>query len=213
MGTHSSQPVNCSSQRSQRDGAFERAGGDLLLCDLLLMPTPARSSDNFLHSFKGTPPARRAVPALADCVQDRDALREFVGRREVRRQELRDKAGLLGDSGAAACPRPMGGSPPVGGAAAAPLPPTRRQAVPAATVPQRRARRNGRAVLLTPGSLSPRKITIKGAPAARPRFAAQTLDTDLPRQDPGTYQEDGPLDSGLSCDLHVLIATQVSCGV
>jgi hypothetical protein len=48
-------------------------------------------------------------------------------------------AGLLGDSGAAACPRPMGGSPPVAGAAAAPMPRTRRQAAPAATFPQRRA--------------------------------------------------------------------------
>jgi hypothetical protein len=48
-----------------------------------------------------------------------------------------------------------------------------------------------RAVLHAPGSLSPGKITIKGAPAARPRRAAQTLDTDLSRQDIGTYQEDG----------------------
>jgi hypothetical protein len=100
-------------------------------------------------------------------------------------------AGLLGDSGAAACLRPMGGSPPVAGAAAAPMPRTRRQAVPAATFPQRRASTNGRAVLLAPGSLSPRKITIKGTPAACRRFAAQTLDTDLSRQDLGTYQEDG----------------------
>ena len=43
-------------------------------------------------------------------------------------------AGLLSDSGAAACPRPMGGSPPVTGAAAGHQPRTRRQAVPAATV-------------------------------------------------------------------------------
>jgi hypothetical protein len=34
-------------------------------------------------------------------------------------------AGLLGSSGAAACPRPMGGSPPVAGAVAAPMPRTR----------------------------------------------------------------------------------------
>jgi hypothetical protein len=88
-------------------------------------------------------------------------------------------------------PRPMGGSPPVARAAAAPMPRTRRQAVPAATVPQRRARTDGRAVLRLPGSLSPRKITIKGAPGARRRFAAQTLDSDLTRQDLGTYQEDG----------------------
>jgi hypothetical protein len=78
-------------------------------------------------------------------------------------------AGLLGDFGAAACPRPMGGSPPVAGAAAGRLPRYRQQAVPAATVPQRRARTDGRAVLRSPGSLSPETFTIKGAPAARPR--------------------------------------------
>ena len=93
--------------------------------------------------------------------------------------------------GVAACPRPMGGSPPVADAAAGRLPRIRRQAVPAATVPQRRARTDSRAVLRSPGSLSPRKITIKGAPRARPRYAGQTLDTELSRQDLGTYQEDG----------------------
>jgi hypothetical protein len=44
-------------------------------------------------------------------------------------------AGLLGSSGAAACPRPTSGSPPVAGAAAAPMPRTRRQAVPGRNVP------------------------------------------------------------------------------
>jgi len=44
---------------------------------------------DFLYGFKGAPAARRAVPVLADSVADRDALREFVKRREVRRQELR----------------------------------------------------------------------------------------------------------------------------
>jgi hypothetical protein len=88
----------------------------------------------FFTVIKGTPAARRAVPALADSAQDRDALREFV-RHEVRRQELQGMAGLLGDSGAAACPRPASGSPPVAGAAAAPMPRTRRQAAPAATDP------------------------------------------------------------------------------
>jgi hypothetical protein len=44
-------------------------------------------------------------------------------------------AGLLGDSGAAACPRPMGGSPPVAGAAAGRLPRIRRQAVPGRNEP------------------------------------------------------------------------------
>ena len=78
-------------------------------------------------------------------------------------------AGLLGDSGAAACPRPLGGRPPVVGAATVPLPRTRRQAAPAATAPQRRARTDARAVLRSPGSLSPGKITIK---VVCPRFAA-----------------------------------------
>jgi len=54
------------------------------------------------------------------------------------------------------------------------MPRTRRQAAQAVTVPQRRARTDGRAVLLAPGSLSPRKITIKGAPTARHRYAAQS---------------------------------------
>jgi hypothetical protein len=43
--------------------------------------------DNFLYGFKGTPPARQAVPALADSVQNRGVLREFAGRRETGRQE------------------------------------------------------------------------------------------------------------------------------
>jgi hypothetical protein len=64
-------------------------------------------------------------------------------------------AGLLGSSGAAAGPRPMGGSPPAAGATAAPTPRTRRQAAQAATDPQRRARTDSRAVLRSPGSLSP----------------------------------------------------------
>jgi hypothetical protein len=100
-------------------------------------------------------------------------------------------AGLLGASGAAACPRPMGGSPPVGGAAAAPTPRSAgRRYRPQRSRSAAPAQRAG-AVLRSPGSLSPRKITIKGTPAARLRFAAQTLDTDLPRQVLGTYQEDG----------------------
>jgi hypothetical protein len=35
------------------------------------------------------------------------------------------------------------------------------------------------------------KVTIQGVPAARLCFAAQTLDSDISRQDLGTYQEDG----------------------
>ena len=57
-----------------------------------------------VRNSQRAPAARRAVPALADSAQDRDALREFVRRREVDRQELGGMAGLLGSSGAAACP-------------------------------------------------------------------------------------------------------------
>ncbi len=53
--------------------------------------------------------------------------------------------------------------------------------------------RAGRAVLHAPGILSPRKITVKCARYARVlRMALRaTPDCDLPRQDLGTYQEDG----------------------
>ena len=73
------------------------------------------------------------------------------------------------------------------------MPRTRRQAAQAVTFPQRRARRDGRAVLPAPGSLLPREITIRGVPAARRSRdgASATLDTDLPRQDLGIYQADG----------------------
>jgi hypothetical protein len=64
-------------------------------------------------------------------------------------------------------PRPTGDSPP--GAA---LPPvgilaTGAGSTAAKAPPGDRARRTGRAVLLTPGILSPRKITVKGARCAR----------------------------------------------
>ena len=151
------------------------------------------SCDNFLyeglqgHALR----ARRGRSGPGRFRTERDALREFVKRWEMGRQEPGGAAGLLGSSGAVGCPRPASGSPPVTGATAAPMPRTRRQAAQAVTFPQRRARTDGRAVLHAPGSLLPRKITIKGVPTARHRYAAQTLDTDLPRQDLGTCQEDG----------------------
>jgi len=138
------------------------------------MPSRAsRCCDNFLYGFTGAPAARRAVPALAGSVQDRDALREFVRRREVDRQKPSGVAGLLGSSWAATCPRPTSGSPPVAGAAAAPMPRTRRQAVPAVTFPQRRVTTKGRAVLRPPGSVSPGKDHHQGrACGASPLRAA-----------------------------------------
>jgi hypothetical protein len=135
--------------------------------------------------------ARRAVPALADSVQE---TRCPAGAVKVRKVAARSEAARRGYS-AAPGRRPARGLWAVALRPRSPSP--RRRPAPAgrryqaATIPQCRASRNGRAVLPAPGSLSPRKITIKGAPAARRRCAAQTLDTDLPRQDLGTYQEDG----------------------
>ena len=59
-----------------------------------------------------------------------------------------------------------------------------------------RAPAMGGAVLYAPGILSPRKLTLKGATCGRVlRTALRTaLDRELPRQDLGTYQEDGASD-------------------
>ena len=87
----------------------------------------------------------------------------------------------------------MGGSPPVAGAAAAPLPRTRRQAAPAATVTAAPRPHWVAGPSSGAGQSLTAKITIKGAPGAR-RWrdgASATLDSDLCRQDLGTYQEDG----------------------
>jgi hypothetical protein len=75
------------------------------------------------------------------------------------------------------------------------MPRTRRQEVPAATVPQRRASTDGRAVLLAPDSLLPRKITVKGAPSARRHWAAKAGHTTLHWED-NTYAQAATSDSG-----------------
>ena len=61
----------------------------------------------------------------------------------------------------------------------------------------RAARTRAGAVLHAPGILSPGKLTLKGAPCGRVlRTALRTaLDRDLPRQDLGTYKEDGRTDA------------------
>ena len=65
--------------------------------------------DNFLYGFKGAPRRAGPFPALADSEQDRDALREFVGRRKVGRQELRGGwRGCSADSGGGGLPATYG---------------------------------------------------------------------------------------------------------
>jgi hypothetical protein len=66
-------------------------------------------------------------------------------------------AGLLSDSGAAACPRPMGGSPPVAGAAAGLLPRYQQAGGTGRNGPAAPPAGDGRAVLRSPGSL----LTVK----------------------------------------------------
>jgi hypothetical protein len=153
-----------------------------------------RCCDNFLYSFKGTAFGRAGPfrPLPIPC-WDRGGLREFVGRREVHRQELPVSGGVLCDFGAAACPRPMGGSPPVAGAAAGLLPRHRRQAVPAAT------NRSAAPARMAGPSSGRRAVSHRERSPSRTRLAARrfrdgasaTLDSDLARQDLGTYREDG----------------------
>jgi hypothetical protein len=148
-------------------------------------------SDNFLYSFKGARHgARRAVPAPGRFRARRDALREFVRRREVGRQELREAAGLLGDSGAAACPRPMGGSPPVAGAAAGRLARYRQAGSTgpqrsSSAVPARMAGPSSGRRAVCHRERSPSRSCVLAA------LRALHIDTDLPRQDLGICQEDG----------------------
>jgi len=60
----------------------------------------------------------------------------------------------------------------------------------------RTTRAAGRAVLHAPGSLSPRKLTLKDATFGRVLRTAlrAALDRELPRPDLGTYPEDGGTD-------------------
>ena len=93
------------------------------------------------------------------------------------RREPTGLAGLLPDCGAAASPALPAGEP-TGGA----LPPGR-GAPPLRTSDDRAGRAPGRVVLHGPGSLSPRKITVKGAPKdASLAPQGQTLDCDLLRK-------------------------------
>jgi hypothetical protein len=91
-------------------------------------------------------------------------------------------------------PRPSGWGAYGRGTAARPgcPAPAGRRSPPLRISDDRAARTPGRAVLHAPGILSPRKITVKGAPDGASLAAqGQTLDCDLPRQDLGTYQQDG----------------------
>jgi hypothetical protein len=100
-------------------------------------------------------------------------------------------------------PRPSGWGAYGQGAAARPVrpAPVGRRSPSLRTRDDRAARAPGRAVLRAPGSLSPRKLTLKDATCGRVLRTAlrAALDRELPRQDLGTYQEDGPK----SCRLNL----------
>ena len=123
---------------------------------------------------QGRAAARRAVPALAVSVQGRGGLLDLLERCEVHRLELRVSGGAAG--------RPRGGGltygrkPPGRGAAAAPHP----QAGGTAERPEAAPAR-WRAVLRSPGSLSPAKAHHQGRAcgASLARWRDATLDSDL----------------------------------
>jgi hypothetical protein len=119
--------------------------------------------DNFLHGFKGTPSARQAGPGH--------------GRGQGRgSHQAESRAGATGTGRArtgsrgprllrgGSLPRPTGGSPP--GAALPPVGcPAPQAAGTASNAPPVTApARPDRAALPAPGILSPRNITVKGAP-------------------------------------------------
>jgi len=122
--------------------------------------------------------------------------RESAGKREPAWAEP-GAAGHRADSGRAACRALPGGSP----LGAAP-PPGQQARRPQAHSSRRNGRahrttRTDRTVLLAPGMVLPRKITVKGARCARVlrRRFAPPLSVIFPGKDLGTYQEDG---SGVS---------------
>lgn len=139
------------------------------------------SAGEYLHyGFNGTPSARRPVrPRPGPCSGRWQHAEGRAGPVErVPRRRRRGSRGSLAVVGAAARP-----------AAAAPLPRARHcPGLSAVTPPQwpRLPKRPGRPP--APGILSPRKITVKSAPACGLhvlRMALRaTLDGDLPRQDP-----------------------------
>jgi hypothetical protein len=131
---------------------------------------PANGEDFLYKPIKGAPAARRTwpVPSQVACGSRgiTEGERELAGR-ETAGATPRQQGDRLRRGGS--LPRPTGDGPP--GAALPPVgsPATGGQAVPPPmltlmTAPALLAE----AVLLAPGIVSPRKITVKGAPAARP---------------------------------------------
>ena len=162
-------------------------------------PTLPGCCYNFPYIFKGPPSGRasraearpRPGPrARAGTRSHRGGVRKTGGRTSA---EIRaGSVGLLSDCGAAASPALPAGAP-TGGA----LPPRRPAPHPRAGGPRRYAatmtapsEHRAGAVLHAPGSLSPRKLTLKGATCGRVLRTAlrAALDRELPRQDLGTYQ-------------------------
>jgi hypothetical protein len=111
-----------------------------------------------------------------------------VTRTKRYRGRERWSGGQPADCGAAACRALPGGSPTGAAPRAGQLARTRRQVAQAPTLPRDRAGVSDRAVLLAPGILSPSKDHRQG----RTSSLRCGRSTDLPRQDLGTYQEDGP---------------------
>ncbi len=165
-----------------------------MLCRRLGRSLRGRTCDNFLYGFKGAPSARQAGPCPAGSHAKTPSHQR--GSRAGGGSVARSQAGSREThrSGAAACRALWAEALRARRCrqSAVPAPAGSRSRQPRAH--HDRAARTGRAVLLAPGILSPCKITVKGARCARVANAMAlraTLECDLPRQDLGTYQEDG----------------------
>jgi len=142
----------------------------------------------FSTDFKGTPSARQPGPGWV-----RSGRKLRAARRASPARHPAAPAGVAGTTqseGAAALPRPSGRQPSGhGGCRPGWQARTRRSREPAVT-PRRPRLPNGPPVPLAPGMLSPRKDHSQGrACGASLAPQGQTLDSDLPRQDLGTYRE------------------------
>jgi hypothetical protein len=149
---------------------------------------------SFLYGFKGTPSGRasraEARPRERARGNAKSSRRGCVNRRAGRAQGAGRVGGATVRPWGGSQPRPSGWGAYGRGTAARPgrPAPAGRRSPPLRSSDDRAARAPGRAVLHAPRSLSPRKLTLKGATCGRVlRTAAlrTALDRELPRQDLG----------------------------
>jgi len=125
----------------------------------------------FSTVFKGTPCGRARGPASVGSEYERGSRRKGVSKRRETRCRGRVDAGALAAGGRQPGPLPLALRAPARAAAATRSAPHRPAGGPRRYVPGDRADKSNRAVLPRQAILSPRKLPVKGAPAARPSAA------------------------------------------